>query len=102
MPTRSGIRAFGCDSRTSSSSKPTHNVTASNVIPDTPAPHWQVVDSKGNVFLLNQLKIAGDKTNKTIVLPKNITDVAKVQIWCSFVEIVLGEATIPMMMEKSR
>lgn len=28
-------------------------------IPDTPAPHWQVVDSKGNVYLLNRLKIKG-------------------------------------------
>ena len=31
-------------------------------IPETPAPHWQVVDSKGNVYLLNQLKIKDGKT----------------------------------------
>src|SRR3954468_1443081 len=26
-------------------------------IPETPAPHWQVVDSHGNVYLLQRLKI---------------------------------------------
>src|SRR5437870_10550701 len=25
--------------------------------PETPAPHWQVVDSKGNTYLLNRLVI---------------------------------------------
>ena len=62
-------------------------------IPDTPAPHWQVVDSKGNVYLLNQLKIKGDKLNKTIKVPSYVPDIAKVQIWCSFAEALLGEAS---------
>jgi hypothetical protein len=61
-------------------------------IPKTPAPHWQVVDSKGNVYLLSQLRIAGDKTNRSVVVPSYIKDVAKVQIWCSFAEVNLGEA----------
>jgi hypothetical protein len=60
--------------------------------PDTPAPHWQVVDSQGNVYLLNRLKIKEDKFNKTITLPSYIKDVAKVQIWCSWAEALLGEA----------
>jgi len=59
-------------------------------IPETPAPHWQVVDSKGNVYLLNQLRI-----NRKITLPSYIQDVAKVQIWCSFAEALLGEASFP-------
>lgn len=63
------------------------------VTPDTPAPHWQVVDSTGNVYLLNRLKIKGDKFNKTIELPSYIQDVAKVQIWCAWAETLLGEAT---------
>jgi hypothetical protein len=63
------------------------------VIPDTPAPHWQVVDSKGNVYLLNRLKIKGDKVNKTIVVPAYVPDIAKVQIWCAFAEVLLGEAS---------
>lgn len=62
-------------------------------VPDTPAPHWQVVDSKGNVFLLQRLKIKGDKENRTIVLPPYIHDVAKVQIWCAWAEALLGEAS---------
>ncbi len=61
-------------------------------IPDTPAPHWQVVDSKGNVYLLQRLKIKEDKLNRTITLPAYIQDVAKVQIWCAYAEVLLGEA----------
>ncbi len=71
------------------------------VLPKTPAPHWQVVDSKGNVYLLKQLKIAGDKLNKSVTLPSYIMDVAKVQIWCSFAEVNLGEVSFTMM-EKGR
>jgi hypothetical protein len=62
-------------------------------IPDTPAPHWQVVDTKGNVYLLNRLVIKGDKPNRTIALPVQINDVAKVQIWCAYAEVLLGEAS---------
>ena len=61
--------------------------------PDTPDPHWQVVDSKGNVYLLQRLMVKGDKLNKTITLPTYVKDVAKVQIWCAFAETVLGEAS---------
>jgi len=61
-------------------------------IPEAPAPHWQVVDTKGNVFLLQRLTIRGDKQNRTITLPAYIHDVAKVQIWCAFAETLLGEA----------
>ncbi len=63
------------------------------VVPDTPAPHWQVIDSKGNVFLLQALKIKGDKVNRSILVPDYVTDIAKVQIWCAFAEVLLGEAT---------
>ena len=62
-------------------------------IPDTPAPHWQVVDTKGNVFLLQRLKIKGDKENRTITLPSYVHDVAKVQIYCAWAEALLGEAS---------
>ena len=64
-------------------------------IPDTPAPHWQVVDSKGNIYLLQRLSIKDNKQNRTITLPSYISDVAKVQIWCSFAEALLGEASFP-------
>lgn len=62
------------------------------VVPDTPAPHWQVVDSKGNVYLLNRLKIKGDKFNNVITVPAFVKDISKVQIWCAFAETLLGEA----------
>jgi hypothetical protein len=64
-------------------------------IPETPAPHWQVVDTKGNIYLLNRLAIKGDKQNRTIALPSYVHDVAKVQIWCAYAEVLLGEASFP-------
>ena len=64
------------------------------VVPETPAPHWQVVDSKGNAYLLNRLLIKGDKLNKTILVPEQVADVAKVQIWCAFAETLLGETAL--------
>ena len=35
-------------------------------VPGTPDPHWQVVDSKGNTYLLQKLGIKGDKVNRSI------------------------------------
>ena len=61
-------------------------------VPETPDPHWQVVTSKGEVFLPQKLTIKGDKVNKSILLPAYIPDVAKVQIWCAWAETNLGEA----------
>ncbi len=60
---------------------------------EPPDPHWQVVDSKGNVYLLQKLKIKDNQTNKSITLPAYIEDVAKVQMWCAFADILLGEAS---------
>jgi hypothetical protein len=62
-------------------------------VPDTPAPHWQVVDSKGNTYLLQRLKIKGNKYNKSITVPSYVQDISKVQIWCAWAEILLGEAS---------
>ena len=74
-------------------------------VPDTPDPHWQVVDSKGNTYLLQRLGaknlagLAKDRINMSITLPSYIRDVAKVQIYCAWAEAVLGEApfTAPLM-----
>ena len=66
--------------------------------PDTPDPHWQVVDSKGNTYLLPRLGVknlgglAKDRINMSITLPSYIKDVAKVQIYCAWAEAILGEA----------
>jgi hypothetical protein len=61
-------------------------------VPDTPDPHWQVVDSKGRTYLLQRLPVKGDRVNRTIVVPPYVPDVARVQIWCAFAETLLGEA----------
>jgi hypothetical protein len=74
-------------------------------VPDTPDPHWQIVDSKGNTYLLQRLGaknlggLAKDRINLSIALPSYIKDVAKVQIYCAWAEAVLGEApfTAPLM-----
>ena len=66
------------------------------VVPDTPDPHWQVVDSDGNVYLLDKLKtkaLIGTNFKKEIALPKYVKNIAKVQIWCAFAEVNLGEAS---------
>ncbi|PYU54895.1 MAG: hypothetical protein DMG55_29925 [Acidobacteria bacterium] len=72
------------------------------VVPDTPDPHWQVVDSDGNVYLLDKLKtkaFIGSNYKKEIVLPSYVKNVSKVVIWCAFAEVNLGEAkfTSPVM-----
>ena len=68
-------------------------VSADFQVPGSPDPHWQVVDSKGTVYLLDRLKLKDDKINRSITLPGYIADVAKVQMWCAWAEVVLGEAS---------
>ena len=74
-------------------------------VPDTPDPHWQIVDGKGRVYLLQRLKakgaiagLAGDRINKSITLPAYIEDIAKVQIYCAWAETVLGETVFEVKM----
>jgi hypothetical protein len=70
-------------------------------VPDTPDPHWQIVDAGGRTYLLQRLGVkslgglATDRINMSIVLPDDIRNVAKVQIYCSWAEAVLGEAAFP-------
>ena len=66
------------------------------VVPDTPDPHWRVVDSEGNVYDLDKLKkkaLIGDKYQKEIVVPGYVKNVSKVIIWCAWAEANLGEAS---------
>jgi hypothetical protein len=66
------------------------------VVPDTPDPHWRIVDSDGNVYDLDKLKkkaFLGDKYQKEIVLPSYVKNVSKVIIWCAWAEANLGEAS---------
>ena len=64
--------------------------------PEAPDPHWQVVDNEGRVYLLQKLTVkglTGDKMNRAINLPAYIKSVAKVQFWCAYAEVLLGEAS---------
>ena len=78
------------------------------VVPDTPDPHWQVVDSRGNVYLLQRLGVkslgglAKDRINMSITLPGTIRDIAKVQIYCAWAEAVLGETALAVLATTSR
>ena len=64
--------------------------------PEAPDPHWQVVDNEGRTYLLQKLTVkglTGDKMNRSITLPAYIKSVAKVQFWCAYAEVLLGEAS---------
>jgi hypothetical protein len=61
--------------------------------PDTPDPHWQVVDSKGAIYDLQKIAIKDNKMNRKITLPAYVRDVTKVVIWCAWAETNLGEAS---------
>ena len=66
------------------------------VVPDTPDPHWEVVDSDCRVYMLDKLKtkaFLGDKFKKEIVLPSYGKNVKKVVIWCAYAEVNLGETS---------
>ncbi len=62
-------------------------------VPGSPDPHWQVIDTRGNAYLLQRVAIKDDKVNTSITLPRYIDSVAKVQMWCAWAEVVLGEAS---------
>jgi hypothetical protein len=85
-------------------------LTLSNdfVVPDTPDPHWQIVDARGNVFLLQRLGVKSlggvgkDRINMSITLPATIQDIAKVQIYCAWAEAVLGETALAVPLYSTR
>jgi len=63
-------------------------------VPDTPAPTWRIVDSKGNIYTLDAFKIKdGNHEKREIEVPSYISDIAKVQVYCAWAEVLLGEAS---------
>ncbi len=68
------------------------SLSADFPVPGSPDPHWQLVDSKGTVYLLDRLKLKGDKISTHIIVPVFVPDIAKVQMYCAWAEVVLGEA----------
>jgi len=68
-------------------------VSADFKVPDTPAPTWRVVDSQGNIYTLDAFKIkAGKGEKREVVVPSYIHDIVKVQVYCAWAEVLLGEA----------
>src|SRR5712691_10147130 len=63
-------------------------------VPDTPAPTWRVVDSKGVVYTLDAFKIkSGNNEKREVVVPSYVPNIAKVQVYCAWAEVLLGEAS---------
>ena len=62
-------------------------------VPDTPAPTWRVIDSKGNIYTLDAFKIKGGGSEKRqVMVPAYIHDVVTVQVYCAWAEVLLGDA----------
>ena len=59
--------------------------------PDTPAPTWRVVDSMGTIYTLDAFKIKGGE-KREVTVPAYVKDIAKVQVYCAWAEVLLGEA----------
>lgn len=60
-------------------------------VPDTPAPTWRVVDSAGTVYTLDAFKIKGGE-KREVAIPSYVRNIAKVQVYCAWAEVLLGEA----------
>jgi len=67
-------------------------VSADFKVPDTPAPTWRVVDMQGNVNTLDAFKTKGGE-KREVVVPSFVKDIAKVQVYCAFAEVLLGETS---------
>ena len=67
-------------------------VSADFKVPDTPAPTWRVVDSKGSIYTLDAFKIKGGE-KREVEVPTYVKDIAKVQVYCAWAQILLGEAS---------
>jgi hypothetical protein len=62
-------------------------------VPDTPAPTWRVVDATGAIYTLDAFKIkGGDHQKREVIVPSYIPNIAKVQVYCAWAEVLLGEA----------
>jgi hypothetical protein len=69
-------------------------------VPDTPAPTWRVVDSKGNIYTLDAFKIKGtlgtNAEKREVEVPSYVKDIVKVQVYCAWAQVLLGEASFSM------
>jgi hypothetical protein len=61
-------------------------------VPDTPAPTWRIVDSSGTVYTLDAFRIKGGE-KREVNVPAYVKDISKVQVYCAWAEVLLGEAS---------
>jgi hypothetical protein len=53
-----------------------------------------VVDSRGNIYTLDAFKIkAGNGEKREVVVPAYVKDIVKVQVYCAWAEVILGETS---------
>ena len=64
-------------------------------VPDTPAPTWRVVDSNGATYTLDAFKIKGGE-KREVEVPSYISNIARVQVYCAWAQVLLGEASFSM------
>jgi hypothetical protein len=64
-------------------------------VPDTPAPTWRVVDSNGAIYTLDAFKIKGGE-KREVEVPSYISNIARVQVYCAWAQVLLGEASFSM------
>src|SRR5436190_2152927 len=62
----------GTVTHTNAGGKSVLNLSDDFQMPQAPDPHWQVIDSRGNVYLLDKLSLKGGRFQKSITLPSYV------------------------------
>ena len=53
-----------------------------------------VIDANGNIYTLDAFKIkSGNKEKREVVVPAYVPNIVKVQVYCAWAEVILGEAS---------
>src|SRR5713101_6778044 len=85
----------GTVSHSTENGKSTLKVSDDFKVPDTPAPTWRVVDSNGAIYTLDAFKIKGGE-KREVEVPAYVKNIAKVQVYCAWAQVLLGEASFSM------
>jgi len=85
----------GTVSHSTENGKSILRVSSDFKVPDTPAPTWRVVDSNGATYTLDAFKIKGGE-KREVEVPSYISNIARVQVYCAWAQVLLGEASFSM------
>ncbi len=85
----------GTVSHSTENGKSILRVSSDFKVPDTPAPTWRVVDSNGAIYTLDAFKIKGGE-KREVEVPSYISNIARVQVYCAWAQVLLGEASFSM------